>query len=226
MADYTLTAEPRELVGKGVKKLRVQGLVPVVVYGHDQKAVPLSLNSRELERVYAAAGSSRLVGLKIGEGRARNVLIHDVQLSGTLGNILHADLYLVRMNEEITTEIPLHFVGETTLVYQQEGTLLRNIELVEVRCLPGNLPETIEVDISNLQEFEQAITLAELKLPKGVELTAEDLDQVIVKVEAPRSDEELAELDAPIDEEAELPESVKEDDAEVVSEENDGKRDQ
>ncbi len=226
MADYTLTAEPRELVGKGVKKLRGQGLVPVVVYGHDQKSVPLSLNSRELERVYAAAGSSRLVGLKIGEGRARNVLIHDVQLSGTLGNILHADLYLVRMNEEITTEIPLHFVGETPLVYQQEGTLLRNIELVEVRCLPGNLPETIEVDISNLQEFEQAITLAELKLPKGVELTAEDLDQVIVKVEAPRSDEELAELDAPIDEEAELPESVKEDDAEVVSEENDGKRDQ
>lgn len=226
MADITLTAEPRELVGKGVRKLREEGKVPAVAYGHGQKTVTLSLNSRELERVYAQIGSSKLVGLKVGEGRPKNALIHEVHLSGTTGAILHADFYLVRMDEELTTEVPLHFTGETPLVFQQDGSLLRNIELVEVECLPANLPETIEVDISALDEFDKAITLADLKLPKGVKLTADDLDQVVVKVEPPRSDEELAELDAPIDEAAELPEGVKEEDpAAIVAEENEGKAD-
>lgn len=210
MADITLTAEPRELVGKAVRKLRSEGRIPAVAYGHNQKTIALSLSSREIERIYSEAGSSKLIGLKVGAGRPKNVLIHDVQLSGTTGAILHADLYLVRMDEELTTEVPLHFTGETPLVFQQDGSLLKNIELVEVECLPANLPETIEVDIAALDEFDKTITLADLKLPKGVRLTAEDLDQVVVKVEPPRSDEELAELDAPIDEAAELPEEAKE----------------
>jgi large subunit ribosomal protein L25 len=165
-----------------------------------------------------------LVSLKVGEGKARNVIFQDVQHDPRSGAIVHADFYIVRMDEALEAEVPLHFVGESTAVYQDEGTLMKNLETVQVRCLPGDLPDSIEVDISVLDDFSKQINVSDLKMPKDVELMVEEPDSVlVVKVEAPRSDEELAELDAEVAEE--LPEGVQEEDPSVVSEENEGDAD-
>lgn len=209
MDKLVLKADQREVLGKAVKKLRAQGKVPVVAYGHGFEPQALEVDAREADKVYHAAGSSKIISLKVGDGRARNALIHDAQTDPLTGALVHADLYLVRMDEELKAEVPLHFTGETPLVYQQEGTLVKGLEAVEVECLPANLPESLEVDISALDEFDKSLTLADIKLPEGVKLTVEEPEGVLVaKVEQPRSDEELAELDAEVEET--LPEGVAE----------------
>jgi large subunit ribosomal protein L25 len=225
MEKIVLVAEKRTASGKENRALRLAGKVPAVVYGRGVKSEPLELESKLIERAYRQAGGNMIVALKVGDGRPRNVLIHEVQHAPARGELTHVDFYVVRMDEELKAEIPLHFVGESTAVYRDEGTLVKNVETVEVECLPGDLPEAIEVDISGLDDFEKAITLADLAVPTGVKLVAEDLETMVAKVDPPRSDEEMAELDEPVDEAAEMPEGVQEEQPVVLSEENEGDKD-
>jgi large subunit ribosomal protein L25 len=211
MDKIILTAEPRTERGKKAAKLRAKGLVPAVAYGRKVDSESLSIDARELTKVYHQAGGNKLVDLKIGSDKPRGVLIHDVQLDGRTGALTHADLYLVRMDEVLSAEIPLHFVGESTAVYQLEGILFKNLEMVEVECLPADLPESIEVDISVLDDFEKSIAVSDLVIPQGVKLLIEDVETLVVRVEAPRTDEEIAELEADVAEE--LPEGVADEDA-------------
>jgi large subunit ribosomal protein L25 len=196
MDKLILTAEPRTERGKAAAKLRAKGIVPAVAYGRKQETEAVSIDARELTKAYHKAGGNKLVDLKIGDGKARSVLIHDVQTDVRTGALVHADLYLVRMDETLRAEVPLHFVGESTAVYQAEGTLMKNLEMIEVECLPKDLPESIEVDISVLDDFDKTITVADLAVPEGVKLHIEDTETLVAKVEPPRSDEEMAELDA------------------------------
>jgi large subunit ribosomal protein L25 len=222
METIELVAAKRTSLGKKNQALREKGLVPAVIYGREVKSEPIEVPAKEMERIYTQAGGNKIIALKVGAGRVRNVLIHEVQLGGVRGELRHIDFYVVRMDEEITTEIPLHFTGESTAVYQQEGTLVKQIESVEVTCLPGDLPESLEVDISVLDDFEKVVTLAVVDIPKNVTLTEEDLSLTVAKVEPPRSDEEMAELDEAV--EAELPEGVAEEQV-AVKEENEGDMD-
>ncbi|HSH31417.1 MAG TPA: 50S ribosomal protein L25 [Candidatus Saccharimonadales bacterium] len=222
MEKIVLAAESRSQVGKKNRQLRDSGFVPAVMYGRAKPASSLRLVSKELEKVYASAGGNKIIGLKIDGGRSTNVLFQDVQHDSRTGAIIHADLYAVKMDEKIKTEVPLHFVGESTAVYQQEGTLLKNLEAVEVEALPGDLPESFEVDIAVLDDFDKVIHVSDLKIPEGVTLLT-DPEELITKVEAPRSEEELAELEeAPVEE---LPEGVAEEQT-AVKEENEGDMDQ
>ncbi|HEY2004165.1 MAG TPA: 50S ribosomal protein L25 [Candidatus Saccharimonadia bacterium] len=223
MEKIQLEVRKRSVLGKGNRVLRDAGRVPGVVYGRGEKSEAIEADQRELERVYHRAGGNKIVALKVGDGRVKNVLIQDVQLAPARGEIMHVDFHVVRMDEELKAEVPFHFVGESTAVYQQEGTLMKNLDAVEVECLPGDLPESIEVDISVLDDFEKSITLADLSLPNGVKFTEEDLSMLVVKVEPPRSEAEMAELDEAAEEE--LPEGVQEEEPTVVSEENEGDKD-
>jgi large subunit ribosomal protein L25 len=225
MEKFELEASKRSVKGKKNRQLRIEGKVPGVVYGRGVKSEPIELAAKLLERAYRYAGGNKIVALKVGEGRARNVLIHEVQQGSARGELTHVDFYVVRMDEVLRTEIPLHFVGESTAVYQDEGTLVKHMETVAVESLPGDLPDSLEVDISGLDDFEKTMTLADLKLPAGVKLVEEDLETVIAKVDPPRSDEEMAELDEDVNESAELPEGVQEEEPVVVSEENEGDKD-
>ncbi len=223
MEKIELAADKRSSLGKKNRALRAAGKIPAVVYGHGAPSVALELDEREIARVYRQAGGSKIVALKVGETKAKNVLIHDVQVSPLRGELTHVDFYVVKMNEVLKAEVPLQFVGESVAVYQQEGSLMKNLEAVEVECLPGDLPDSIQVDLAKLVDFETTLTLDDLVMPDGVKLVEEDLTVLIAKVEPPRSDEEMAELDTAVD--GELPEGVKEEDPTVVSEENEGDKD-
>lgn len=221
MDKISLSATERTELGKRVKKLRQQGILPAVVYGHGAKPKAVSIDRKLAERVFAIAGTNKIVGLKVGDSKDSNVLFHETQHDSRTGALTHADFYLVRMDEKIKTEVPLHFVGESTAVYQLEGTLLKNLEVLEIEALPGDLPESIEVDIAILDDFEKAIHVSDLVIPKGVTLLT-DPEELVTKVEEPRTDEEMAELDAEVVEE--LPEGAEEE-TEVISEENEGNKD-
>jgi large subunit ribosomal protein L25 len=223
MEKIELVAEKRTVSGKKNSALRAAGKVPAVVYGHGIASEPLELDGKTMERIYRTAGGNKIVNLKVDGGKARNVLIHDVQHGSARGELTHVDFYIVRMDELLKAEVPVFFTGESNAVFQNEGTLVKGLEMVEVECLPGDLPESLEADISVLDDFEKTITLGDLKIPKGVTLVEEDLTVLVAKVDPPRSDEEMEALDEAV--EGGVPESAQEEAPVVVSEENEGDKD-
>lgn len=192
-----LAAQKREVTGKQVRGLRSEGMVPAVVYGHGIEAETLSVGLRTLTKVYDEAGSNKIVSLSVDDAKPFNVMIHDIQKDARKGVITHADFYKVKMDEKIKAEVPLTIIGESTAVYKLEGSLIQPLATVEVEALPANLPETIEVDISVLDDFDKAIHVSDLPIPTNVELLTDE-HELVAKVDAPRSDEELEELDEAI----------------------------
>jgi len=182
MAQIELNGQKRNVLGKKVKTLRREGLVPAVLYGHETVPVPLQFEERELNRVLAQAGEHRLIALKIG--RAKNpqmALTRDVQWNAITGRPIHVDFYAVVMTEKLTTEVPLVFVGEAPAADLAGTILLQNLDEVEIECLPGDLIEAIEVDVSELKEIDQTIYVKDLRVPPTVALLT-DTEEVVAKV--------------------------------------------
>jgi large subunit ribosomal protein L25 len=222
MDKIMVSLSSREARGKANNKLRTEGKTPAVVYGHGSEPQAVAVDTKAIDKVYSQAGGNKIVGLKIDDARMKNARIQDVQTDVRTGHISHVDFYLVKMDEKLKAEIPLHFTGESTAVYQQEGSLIRPLETIEVEALPGDLPENIEVDISVLDDFDKSIHVRDLAIPADVTLITPE-DEVVAKVDPPRSDEELEDLDSEIDEKAEMPEGALED-TEVVDEADEGTR--
>ncbi len=186
----TLLAVKREVVGKSVKKLRQQGQVPGILYGHGLVPQPVTVKQIDLETTYRVAGESALVDLAMADGNPVKVLIQDVQFNPLNNKLEHVDFHQVRMDEKLITEIPLQFVGESPAVKGLGGTLIRNITHIKVECLPQDLVHEITVDISTLVEFNKALEIKDLIVPPGLKVIA-PMDEVVVLVAAPRTDAEL-----------------------------------
>lgn len=197
MNSIVINANVRDTFGKKLAEARREGKLPGVVYGNNKDNQAVILDAKEFGKAFAQAGQSTIVELKIDGKDSENVLIHDIDTDPLTNEVSHADFYRVNMNKTIRTEVPLHFVGEAPAVFQQEGSLFKNIEEIEVETLPGNLPSHLEVDISILDDFAKAIHVSDIKVPEGVEIL-EDAEQLICKVEPPRSEEEIAALDEEI----------------------------
>lgn len=204
MEKTILKATKREAVGKGIKELRKEGLIPAVVYGRGKENINLSVFKIEFDKVIREAGTSQILLLSVGDEK-KNVLIHDISYNPITSAAQHIDFYEISMTEKITTNVPLHFVGDSVAVIEMGGTLVTNKDEVEVECLPANLPHEIEVDIAPLVDFEATIHVSGLKLPEGVEVK-DDPEEVVASIEPPRSEEELAELEEQ-PEEIQMPES-------------------
>lgn len=165
MEEITLSAQPRTVIGKQVRRLRRSGVVPAVVYGHRTEPVALQIDERALRQVMQQAGGNQLIRLQVGDGAtSRMVLIRDIQREPIKRRVLHVDLYEVIMTEKIRAEIPVAFVGASPVVKRGDGLLYHEIEAVEVECLPGDLIPHIEVDISPLTEIDQEIKVSDLQL--------------------------------------------------------------
>ena len=196
METIKLKAKLREEVGRKAKQLREAGFIPAVLYGHGTENLNLTFTKSEFEKVFKEAGSSTIVSLDIDGQEPVKTLIFDTQFDPVTDKIIHADLYKVNMKEEIRTEIPLAFIGESPAVRDLEGNMITNKDAVEVKCLPDKLVSEIEVDISKLKTFDDIIKISDLVIPEGIELLA-DPEEVIVQVTAPRSEEELEDIETP-----------------------------
>ncbi len=213
MDKIVISATTRDSFGKKNAELRKNGKIPAVIYGNNKENATVTLDAKEFAKAFASAGHSAIVELKLDEGAGENVLIQDIDMDPVRNEISHADFYRVNMNKTIRTEVPLHFIGESPAVFQQEGSLFKNIEEVEVETLPANLPPHIEIDISSLDDFSKSIHVSDIKAPEGVEIL-EDAEQLICKVDPPRSEEEMAALDEEIGEA--IPEGAAEEGAEAT----------
>lgn len=194
-----LEAKLREHLRKQTKNLRDQGNIPVVLYGNHKEPKHLQVLEGPLLKLHAQAGESTLVDLKIGDDKPVKVLIHDLQRDALTQKIIHVDFYEVNMTEKIKTEIKLNFIGESKAVKELGGILVKNHDTIEVECLPEDLVPEIDIDISPLQVFDSNISVADLKLPKGV-VALNKPEEIVVLVTEPRSEKELEELEAKVEE--------------------------
>jgi large subunit ribosomal protein L25 len=191
----TLAAEPRELVGKKVAILRRDGRLPAVVYGHGVSSENVSIDAHEFDLLRRKAGQNALIDLSVHGKQARPVLVHDVQVHPVNRRPLHVDLFLVRMTEELTVDVPLVAIGSSNAVDNLNGTLLLQIDAVRVRALPDHLPQSIEFSIESLVDFDAVVKVADLTIPGDVTLL-NDPEEVVAKVLASRLQAEAAELAA------------------------------
>ena len=196
-----LQAVERKTIGNSPAFVREKGYIPAIMYGKGLDNVEIALDNKEFMRVFRSAGETSLVEVNLGNKKT-NVLIHDAQLHPVTDVVMHADLYIVRMDEEIDTEVPLKFIGESPAVKNLGGTLITSKNHIEVRCLPGNIPHEIEIDISPLETFDDQISVSDLVIPANVEVLT-DGDEVVATVNPPRSEEELAALDTAVTEDIE-----------------------
>ncbi len=195
MDALNLQAKTREIKGKKVRALRAEGLIPAVVYGHGFESRSLAVDYRAFEKVFAKAGESSLVDLAVGDGAAVKVLIQDVHYDPLRSTFTHVDFRQVKMTEKLEAEIILKLVGEAPAVKEQGGILVRSLDAIRVRCLPGDLVHEIEVDITGLKNFDDSVKVADITPPKGMEFLARP-NAVIAVINKPISEEELAALEA------------------------------
>ena len=193
MEQVELTAESRTVLGKHVKRLRRQGWVPGVVYGHNFDAIPVQFREKGLRKLLSQTGGSQLISVQIEDQNQREMaLVRAVQRDSLSGALLHVDLYRVNMSERLTAEVRLVTVGESPVVEAREGILLQGISSIEIECLPGDLMDTIEVDISHLTEAEMGSYVRDLVVPPGVEVLT-DPGEMIVRVVHLVKEEEIEE---------------------------------
>jgi large subunit ribosomal protein L25 len=201
MTTLELKSEKRTLLGKKVKSLRRKGVIPAVVYGGKDGTIPIELDQKEFSKAFKTAGETTLIKLLVGE-KVKNVLIHDIGRDPITGEMNHVDFYEVKMDEKITTKVPLIFIGDAPAVIDLGGVLVKAMQELEVRALPSDLPHQIEINISQLVTFDDNILVKDIKLPKNVEIL-ENLETSVATVTPPRSEAELETLKGEVEEKVE-----------------------
>ncbi|MDD3487303.1 MAG: 50S ribosomal protein L25 [Candidatus Moranbacteria bacterium] len=201
--DITLDVNVREKS----KPAESGSLVPGILYGRGIENVMVWVDRKKFNKLYDELGESTVFKLALDGSDERNVLVKDVQHNILDGETRHVDFYQVRMDEEIEAEVELVFEGESPAVKELGGILVKNIDAIQVKCLPGNLPPEVKVDISALKTFEDYIYVKDLPISDKVEVLVEP-DTVVAMVSEPRTEEDLAELETEVKEDVTKVEGV------------------
>lgn len=186
---HELMVEKRSVLGRKVKKLRRQGLLPANVYGRDMKSLAIQTKINDFDKVYEMVGETGLVGLKIN-GDTYPVLIHNVARNPVTDDMLHVDFLRVNLAEKVTATVPVEITGEPPAERAEEGVVVQQMHEIEVEALPTELPEKIVVDVSGLTEVDAAIKVSDLKAPSGVEIK-DDPERIVVNIAPPAKEEEV-----------------------------------
>ncbi len=175
-------------------EVRQNGDVPAVVYGPKQEPIAITLPGKEFEKVRKEAGESTIIELS-GLKETIEVLIKNIDFSPVKQGITHVDFYAIERGKDMTTNVPLEFIGEAPVEESRLGSITKVLHEVEVTCRPSNLPSHIDVDISVLVNVEDKIHVSDLKLPEGVVVNA-DLEDPVAVVSAARTGPSEDEADA------------------------------
>lgn len=208
MERLELQATTREILGKKVRFLRRRGITPVHLFGADVESMALQCDTAQLQRVLAQAGKTRLISLRLDKARKpRNVLVREIQRNPLTGNLLHVDFYQVGMAAAIRVEVPIVLVGEAPALKSKGNILMQELSSLAIECLPGEIPTTVEVDLSALTEAGQAIHVKDIMLGEGITVFS-DPEHIVLKISALPIEkvEEAAEEVAEAPEAAQLPE--------------------
>lgn len=211
MEKYVLEAKKREIIGKQVKALRRDGLLPAVIYGSDIEPMPLTLNTNEVRQILSVTGANTLITIKIGK-KEHLALVRDLQREVITRNLLHVDFQEVSMEETISTTVPVLVVGESPAVKELNALLVTSLDYLQIEAKAKDLPDTISVDVSELVQIGDNILVKDLIISGDVNIL-DDLELTVVVVAAPT----LMEIEPEVEEDAELLEELT--DAELLEEE-------
>ncbi len=183
--------QKREILGRKVKDLRRQGLIPAELYGRGLENLHLAVPEKDFNKVFKQAGENQVVQLKI-DSQTRPVLIYEIDRDPVTDEIINIDFYQVRLDEEIKVRVPVEFIGESAAV-KAGNILVKAIQEIEVEALPGNIPQSFIVDISKLAEVGQSFYIKDLPLRqaqgKSIKILSEP-ESVIATIQAPITEEE------------------------------------
>jgi len=207
-----LNAKTREKK-ENINSIKAAGYIPVVVYGPGVENQNLKINKVEFEKVYNLAGESNLIDLIVEKNEPIPVLVKDIEKNPIKNTVIHVDFYQVDMNKQVTAEIQLNFIGEPRAIKEVGAFLVKNIDTLEVKCLPGNLVDKIDVDISGLEKFNDALRVGDIKLPEGIVVT-QSSHEIVVTVVEPHKEEVIVKTEV----KAATPEAKKEVKKEVKKE--------
>lgn len=194
---FTLDVQRRTVKGKQVKAIRRQGLVPAVIYGVGGETLSVSCAYRPLEIALQKAGGTHLISVTVDDGSTHNTLVREVQRDKVKRTIQHVDFMRVDLTKKLRTEVPIVLVGTPKLASDLQVN--HTMSIIEVQCLPTDIPDHIEVDITDLTMQGSRITVADLKPMASVEFIADPHD-IIVRIDS------LASI--PVAEEEEAPAEV------------------
>lgn len=177
MKRETLNADKRTLLGKKVKHLRREGILPSNVFGKGITSLSIQLLLKNFQEVYKKAHETGLVDLTVDD-QTYPVLIQNVQVNPITHTPIHADFFKVNLKEKVKATIPIVSIGEPKAVTDKIGILLQTLSEIEVEALPADLPEHIEINIEGLANVDESITVADIKTPTGVEILAEPEEMI------------------------------------------------
>jgi large subunit ribosomal protein L25 len=177
---YTLDAQARTITGKKVNQLRVQGLVPAIIYGRNRQPVAVQIPAKPLQMTLLRAGGTHLININV-DGQQHTVITREVQRDILRGNITHVDFMTVDASTRLTAEVRIHFVNESLPVTSRQGILVTGTSTVTIEALPSDLIEQIEVDLSTLKEVGDSIHVRDLKVNPAIRIV-NDEDEMIVRV--------------------------------------------
>ena len=184
----SLAAEPRTVIGKKVNSLRREGILPAVIFGGGKPSEPIQISALDWEILRRKQVTrNTLLDITVGSAKAKPVLVQSISEDPRSRKPTHVDFQVVRMTEEMTVDVPLVMVGSSTAVEKEGGTLIHLKETIHLRALPGDLPTSIEVDVSGLVDFETTLHVSDLTVPKGVHILT-DASEPIARVMAPRTE--------------------------------------
>jgi large subunit ribosomal protein L25 len=218
MEEVILQVSIRNVVGKQVKTLRREGILPAIVYGRGISSIPISLNALKANQILSAITSSNLVVIDI-DGEKHTTLVREKQRDPVTGEVLHIDFYEVSMTEKLRTNVVLEFQGESPAVKELMGVLVNVIESLEIECLPKNLPNRIVADLSSLEEIGDSLYVRDIILPPNIELIS-DSDGLVVVISPPAAEEieEVEEVEITEEEPEVIERGKEEEDAEEEQE--------
>jgi large subunit ribosomal protein L25 len=186
MEDFSLQVEKRTSADRKARHLRATGWVPAVLYGGSEPTEQLQLVERDLDRMLAKGAASHLLNLVGVDFPKTRVLIRELQRHPVRRSLLHVDFVRVAAGQKITMAVPLHLVGQAPAI-ELGAVLLQNVDSLEITCLPDDLPQSIEIDVSGLVEVTDRIYARDLKLPQGVTLTSDTSDEPLVAMNLSRA---------------------------------------
>jgi large subunit ribosomal protein L25 len=178
MEKIVLKATKRTVTGKQVKALRRAGQLPAVIYGRHVDPISISLEAHTTGLVFAKLTSSTLVTIDV-EGQEYAALVREKQRDYIKGNLTHIDFLALDLTEKIRTKVRLTFTGVSSAVKDYSAVLVHRMEALEVECLPADLPERINVDISSLKEIGNNVRVSDIPLPENV-IVLDDADDIVI----------------------------------------------
>ena len=179
MEKVVLKATKRDVIGKQVKAMRREGKLPAVIYGRHLEPISIVLDAHTAGLALSKVSASSLVTIEV-EGKEYPALVRERQRDFIKGVLTHVDFLAVDMNEKIRTSVGLAFVGVSGAVKDYNGILVHNLERLEVECLPGDLPERINVDISLLKQIGDIFRVKDLAISEKVRILADEEEPIAV----------------------------------------------